>query len=249
MITNILKSEYYKFKGTKLFYILFIGALILPLFSAIMHLFENGVIPNEFANSMSSVVSLSLSIMILIFATIMINSLFSIDLKNDVLKSIIPLPVSRKEYLNMKLLTLLVWMLVFSFITWLASIVLFLVVGVNAFDLMACFNALWQLLIGTFLLFLVMTPIVFIFLVSKNSSFTIILSFILMLFPVITVFVGDTLKFLEPILNYFPWTSIFALVTNQLNGLNPIFLIISIIIVSGVGYLLSSYYIKGRDIE
>ncbi|MDO5850104.1 MAG: ABC transporter permease [Methanobacteriaceae archaeon] len=243
MITNILKAEYYKFKGTKLFYVLLIGALILPIFSGVNHFFTSVIIPNEFATAMSSVVTLSLTFMILIFGTIMINSLFGVDLKNNVLKSIIPLPVSRKEYLKMKLITLLVWMLVFAFVTWLVSVILFIVFGLNGFDLTACFNGLWQLLLGTFLLFLVMTPIVFVYLVCKNSSITIILAFILILLPFIAFFTGDSLKFLEPVLNYLPWTTISSFVTGVATGINPIYEIIAIILVFIIGYLLRLYRI------
>lgn len=95
MLINFVQAEISKFKGTKTLYMLLIGALIVPLIVAVFNLFQTANVSASF----SLVVSLTVSFLLIILGAMIINTIFSIDFKTDTLKSIIPLPVSEKEYL------------------------------------------------------------------------------------------------------------------------------------------------------
>ena len=95
-----------------------------------------------------------------------INHLFSIDVQTHALKSINPLPVSRKEYITCKLATLLVWMLILALITIVVSgrylygtVILFLVMIIIAFFVEFTRNGSISLIIATLLGFLNLTGI------------------------------------------------------------------------------------------
>ena len=247
MLINFIQAENCKFKGTKTFFVLFIGAIIIPIFMTISHFFSVSA-GNEFVSSLDSVVLFTLSFLLVIFGAMMINSLFSIDLKNDTLKSIIPLPVSTGEYLNGKLATLLVWMVAFSFITWIVSIVLFAAVGMG-FDFTVALKALVQLVGGAILVFLIMTPIVFVSALTKNQSITLIVSIVLLLLPFIIFFGGDQFDFLNSLSNYIPWSFVSSLVLNQTLEISKVTAFIVVIATFIVGYFASYLCLAKRYID
>ena len=57
------------------FFVLFIGAIIIPIFMTISHFFSVSA-GNEFVSSLDSVVLFTLSFLLVIFGAMMINSLF-----------------------------------------------------------------------------------------------------------------------------------------------------------------------------
>lgn len=237
MLINFVQAEICKFKGTKTFFILFIGAIIIPVVMAILHLFSQPS-PNAFASSLNSTVTFVLSFLLLIFGALMINSLFSIDLRCDTLKSIIPLPVSVSEYLNGKLATLLVGMIVFSLISWIFSVVLFALVGMG-FDFTIAIKALGEFIIGSILIFLIMTPIVFVYVLTKNQSITLIITIILILFPFLVMFGGMEFEFLNSVANYVPWAFVSNLVLDMPLEISKVSACIVIIVTFIVGYIAS----------
>lgn len=237
MLINFVQAEICKFKGTKTFFILFIGAIIIPVLMAIINFFSPSA-PNAFASSLNSTVTFVLSFLLLIFGALMINSLFSIDLRCDTLKSIIPLPVSVSEYLNGKLATLLVWMIVFSLFSWIFSVVLFAVIGMG-FDFSVAIKVLGEFILGSILIFLIMTPVVFVYVLTKNQSITLIVTIILMLFPILVMFGGMEFEFLNSVANYVPWAFVSNLVTGVPLGISKVTAYIVIIVTFIVGYIAS----------
>lgn len=233
-LVNFITIEFTKVRGNRTFIITVIGALVIPILMAIVNLFIGGL---SIVDSLDGVFTFSLQSLSIIFTAVIINYLFTIDLDTHTLKSIIPLPISRSEYLVGKLSTLLVWMLVLSVITIIASIILFALCGLDGFDLMAILKESAIFLFGTVLLFLVMIPVAFITVATKNSSAGLIASVLILFSTMLSV------KQLE----YNPWTLPYKVAFNA--EINVMLGLGIIVLVGIVGYFLLRMVFFKRDIQ
>ena len=233
-LVNFIIIEFNKVKGNRTFIITVIGALVIPIIMAIVNLFIGGF---SIVESLDGVFTLSLQSLSIIFTAVIINYLFTIDLNTHTLKSIIPLPISRSEYLVGKLSTLLVWMIVLSLITIITSVILFTVVGMVGFDLMAILKEAAIFLFGTALLFLVMIPVAFITVATNNTSAGLIAS-VLILF--------STMLPLEQ-LEYNPGVLPYKVAFNS--GINVMIGLGIIVLVGIISYALLRTVFFKRDIQ
>lgn len=233
-LVDFIIMEYTKVKGNRTFLITVIGALIIPIMMAVVNLFIGGF---SMADSLSGVFSFSLQSLSIIFTAVIINYLFTIDLETHTLKSIIPLPISRREYIVGKLSTLLVWMLILALISIIVSVILFPLVGVSGFDLMAIFKESALFLIGTALLFLVMIPVAFVTVATNNTSAGLIAS-VLILF--------STMLPLEQ-LEYNPWILPYKVAFGT--DVNVALALGIIVLVGIIGYGLLRWVFYKRDIQ
>lgn len=233
-LVDFITMEFIKVKGNRTFLITVIGALIIPILMAVVNLFIGGI---SMVDSLKGVFSFSLQSISIIFTAVIINYLFTIDLETHTLKSIIPLPISRREYIVGKLSTLLVWMLVLSLITIIASVILFPLVGASGFDLIAILKESGLFLVGTALLFLVMIPVAFVTVATNNTSAGLIAS-VLILFS--TMLPLDQLE-------YDPWVLPYKVAFGS--DFN-VFLALGIIVLVGIlGYALLRWVFYKRDIQ
>ncbi len=233
-LVNFIQMEFIKVKGNRTFLITVIGALIIPILMALVDLFIGGI---SMVDSLNGVFSFSLQSISIIFTAVIINYLFTIDLETHTLKSIIPLPISRREYIVGKLSTLLVWMLVLSLITIIVSVILFPLVGAGGFDLMAILKESVLFLVGTALLFLVMIPVAFVTVATNNTSAGLIAS-VLILFS--TMLPLDQLE-------YDPWILPYKVVFGS--DFNLILALGIIVLVGIIGYGLLRWVFYKRDIQ
>lgn len=172
-LVNFVLMEFNKVKGTRTFLITVIGALLLPILETIIQIVSGGAI---LVDSLNGEYSTYLTLFSIIFTAIIINYLFTIDIETHTLKSIIPTPISKDEYILGKLATLLLWMIILALITIAASFILFPLSGMMGFDLIPILMGALNYLIGTVLLFLVMIPIAFITVFTKNTSASLVIS-------------------------------------------------------------------------
>lgn len=233
-LLNFISMEYVKVKGNRTFLITVIGALIIPVMMALVNLFVGGM---SLVGSLEGVFSFSLQSLPIIFTAVIINYLFTIDLETHTLKSIIPLPISRREYIVGKLSTLLVWMLILSLISIIVSVILFPLVGASGFDLMGILNESALYLFGTVLLFLVMIPVAFVTVATNNGSAGLIAS-VLILFS--TMLPLDQLEYNPWVL---PYKVAFGSDTNVALALGII------VLVGIIGYALLRWIFYKRDIQ
>ena len=233
-LINFVLMEFKKVKGNRTFLITVIGALILPILYTLIQVFLGG---NEIVSSLDIVYGFSLMIFSVIFAAVIINYLFTVDIETHTLKSLIPLPISRRDYIVGKLATLLIWMISLSLITIISSLILFSLSGMSGFDLMPILKGAGFYIWGTFLLFLVMIPIAFLTVFTANTSASLVVS-VLLLF----------LNFM-PIeqLEYNPW-SLPASLASADPGQNILLAYGVIIVVAIIGYALLRYVFYKRDI-
>ena len=233
-LVDFITMEFIKVKGNRTFLITVIGALIIPILMAVVNLFIGGI---SMVDSLKGVFSFSLQSISIIFTAVIINYLFTIDLETHTLKSIIPLPISRREYIVGKLSTLLVWMLVLSLITIIASVILFPLVGASGFDLIAILKESGLFLVGTALLFLVMIPVAFVTVATNNTSAGLIAS-VLILFS--TMLPLDQLE-------YDPWVLPYKVAFNS--GINVMIGLGIIVLVGIISYALLRTVFFKRDIQ
>ena len=233
-LVDFITMEFIKVKGNRTFLITVIGALIIPILMAVVNLFIGGI---SMVDSLKGVFSFSLQSISIIFTAVIINYLFTIDLETHTLKSIIPLPISRREYIVGKLSTLLVWMLVLSLITIIASVILFPLVGASGFDLIAILKESGLFLVGTALLFLVMIPVAFVTVATNNTSAGLIAS-VLILF--LTMLPLDQLE-------YDPWVLPYKVAFGS--DFNLVLALGIIVLVGILGYGLLRWVFYKRDIQ
>ena len=242
LITFVL-MEFKKVRGNRTFFITAIGALILPILHVILAIVAPDM-SSDMVTSLDNVASSSLQLFSIIFSAVIINYLFSIDVQTHSLKSIIPLPVSRKEYITGKLLTLLVWMLLLSLITIVASFILFPIVGIKGFDMNGLLNCAGRFLYGTVLLFLVMIIIAFVVELTKNGSISLILATLLGFLNI----AGLSFLVQNKILQYTPWIlpgKLSAPATDVNVGIA-----LAVVLITGIiGYTLLIYIFEKRDIQ
>lgn len=233
-LVDFITIEFIKVKGNRTFLITVIGALIIPILMAVVNLFIGGI---SMVDSLKGVFSFSLQSISIIFTAVIINYLFTIDLETHTLKSIIPLPISRREYIVGKLSTLLVWMLVLSLITIIVSVILFPLVGASGFDLIAILKESGLFLVGTALLFLVMIPVAFVTVATNNTSAGLIAS-VLILFS--TMLPLDQLE-------YDPWVLPYKVAFGS--DFNLVLALGIIVLVGILGYGLLRWVFYKRDIQ
>ena len=117
------------------------------------------------------------------------------------------------------------------------------------FDFTVALKALVQLVGGAILVFLIMTPIVFVSALTKNQSITLIVSIVLLLLPFIIFFGGDQFDFLNSLSNYIPWSFVSSLVLNQTLEISKVTAFIVVIATFIVGYFASYLCLAKRYID
>lgn len=239
MLVDFVKMEFFKLKGTKVFIFTLLLSLLFPLIAIILNKSFLGMSTNFLLDILISIYFSFLGFMLFI---VVMDSLFNIDFKNHTLKSIIPLPVSKTKFLIGKLVTLFIWVISLSFIYYLASVILPVIFGYGVASSIFI-NIFYSIVGGTILLFAIMTPLVFVYIVTKSSNLTYIITFLLLS--------GDMIFGLFGITNaskYLPWSYLSSLVTGSIQ--TDLLLSYGIIVVVFiVGIVLSYVYINHVDID
>lgn len=236
MLHKLIEMEFYKLKGNKTLIITVIGALLLPILFSIAHSTMGRL---DFQMAFDYMNDFNLTMFSIIFTAVIINYLFTVDTETHTLKSIITLPVNMRTYLLSKLITLFIWMIGLALITIIAGTILFPLVGMKGFALNTILKFGGQYLFGTSLLFLVMIPLVFVIVATKNTSAGLVISALLL-------FLNATVDSVEK-LAYCPWTIPGKMSANALTiPSNKAWIIV--IATTVIGYALTRYILNKRDI-
>lgn len=233
-LVSFVLMEFNKVKGTRTFIITLIGALLFPILQTIIQLVFGGSV---LVDSLNGEYSFYLTLFSIIFTAIIINYLFTVDIETHTLKSIIPVPVSRDEYIAGKLIAMLLWMMILALITIAASFILFPLSGMSGFNLNLILTGAVNYLAGTIMLFLVMIPFAFLTVFTENTSAGLVIS-------VFIVFL-NLLDRKE--LAYNPWILPSKLAFGQGN-LSLILAYGIVIAVAVIGYVLLRETFSKRDI-
>lgn len=237
MIYKLVEMEFYKLKGNKTLLITVIGALILPILFSIAQSTMGGF---TFEMAFEYMNGFNLTMFSIIFAAVIINYLFTIDTETHTLKSIVTLPVNMRTYLISKLITLFIWMIGLALITIIAGTILFPLVGMKGFALNTLLKFGGQFLFGNILLFLVMMPLVFVIVATKNTSAGLVIATLLF-------FINAAVDSV-PKLAYCPWTIPSKMSAHALTIPSKTAWIL-IIATTVIGYVLTRYILNKRDVD
>lgn len=245
-VVNFVKMEFFKIKTERTFLISIILAILIPLLLGLVSIFFRKEIGSEFSSLMDLNVSLFVGTILVLIAAVIINSLFSIDLKTHTLKILTPLHLSKGKYIIAKFITLLIWLIILSILNWLFSIIILAACGATGIETNIMFKTLKQVIFAGILTFSVMTPIAFVYIVTKNSNATLILTIFLSFAPLL---IGPFIGKAGDVLNYLPWTFLSALVTGTAPeiGYNSAWAIVIVTFIAGFG--LSYYYFCKKDVS
>ncbi|MCM1467398.1 MAG: ABC transporter permease [Alistipes sp.] len=233
-MSNILYGEWLKLKRSKIIRIGLLGSLIVPvfvMFNTLQNYFQNPDTVIDFFSLYDS----AIMFLMLLFAPLVMSIfavwLISREYSEKTLKTIFSVPVSRKEFLTGKFLILYILTLLFMVISWFHIFVLAVVCKpfANVEPVFSVFTAIFlikiliRMLYGGTLLYMTLTPVIYLTLRNKGFLTPLISAAVVCLFNVVLSGSG--------IAGFFPWTASYILVSGRrYNGSCPPSVSIAIII-------------------
>lgn len=172
---NLISCELSKLKRSKMVLISMAGVLSTPLLMLIQVLqthFDKTDIAFTLADVYSDSVLYTMLLANMMVYVAIAAFLFSREYSESTLKTILPIPLSRTRLLIGKFFTLLLWIMILTFVTWLG---IFIVCGLyhsvftlSGYSLLVAIGWLPKFLIGGVLMFLTASPFAFIALKTKG---------------------------------------------------------------------------------
>lgn len=242
---NFIEVEFLKLKHSKIFLLTLLGAIAVPSMMFLGLLYRKANYPEDIITLQSFLYEINflfLGLFVVMLFCLIIGYLITREYNEHTLKSILTFSISRTKYLVGKYLMSFIWILIVTLVAFLASIVFALIGGVSEVSLNIIMKMFYQYMLGSAILFLSMSPFVFISLIFKNVVPTVIGgSFI---------FISNSLLFEQDFAPLSPWLSPYLLVSGKISEYSygttlPILIIIATLI---IGFLLSWIYFNKKDI-
>lgn len=169
--------------------------------------------------------------------------LFSREYTENMLKSILTIPVSKGAFLTAKFLMLFVWMLILTVVAWGTTLFLSIVGNAAEFSTIIIKESLKEYFLGVFLLYFTMSPFVFITIWFKNLVTPIIAA--------ATVVLGNVALANEDLAVLFPWSSPYLIASGDIAKYSYSAEIALAIIFAlfFIGVLTSFIYFRKQDIK
>ena len=247
---NLIYCELLKLKRSKMLPLSILGSLATPimmLFEALQTHFEHPekifTLSDIYENSLLYVMLL-MNMLVYVAIT---SYLFSREYTEKTLKTILPVPVSRNKLVAVKFITLLIWIIMLSLVSWLGSLVLsaayHLVFGLDGFYFAASLEWLMKFLLSGILMFITVSPFAFLAEKAKGLVAPMIISAVMVM--------GNVALCNQDIGALYPWTATFFLLKGKTENMGyPILLSIGIILfVSVVGFYATFHYFKKEDLK
>lgn len=172
--------------------------------------------------------------------------LFSREYSEGTLKTILTIPISRTKLLIGKYLTLLLWIMMLTFVTWLG---IFIVCGLyhavftlSGYKLLVAIMWLPKLLIGGVFMFLTISPFAFIALKTKG--------FVVPMIGSAVIVMGSATLSNQAWGALYPWTATYFLVQGKITGTGYLIQlsVVIILLVSAIGFFMTFHYFKKEDL-
>lgn len=250
VLLNLISCELLKLKRSKMVLISVAGVLSTPLLMLIEALqthFDKPEIIFTLSDIYSdSVLYIMLLVNIMIYVAIAAY-LFSREYTESTLKTILPIPISRTKLLIGKFCTLLLWIVMLTLVTWAG---IFIVCGLydavftlEGYSLLVAIVWLPKFLFGSILMFLTVSPFVFVAMKTKG--------FVAPMIGSAVIVMGSAALSNQEWGALYPWTATYFLVQGKLQSTGyPTLLSVSIIIlVSAVGFLMTFHHFKKEDLK
>ncbi len=243
-MVNLIYCEFLKLKRSKMFLISILGAMVAPIM-VFAGLIKAKITQPEKIVTYWDMLEQTNLYMLLLFGIIVYGViaayLFSREYSEKTLKSILTIPVSKEAFLSAKFLMLFIWMMIITLVAWISTLLLSIFGNAADFSGAVIIHSLKEYFLGAMLLYLTMSPFVFITLWLKNIVTPII--------AVATVVLANVALANEDLAALFPWSSPYLIASGDIEKLSysVATAVIIIIVVFLVGIVASFAYFKKQD--
>jgi len=170
--------------------------------------------------------------------------LFSREYAENTLKTILAVPVKKHIFIIGKFAMLFIWIVLMVFLSW-ANILIFstvhhLLFGLPDFSVWLAFNQLGNVLLSGALMYITISPFVFLSMITKGFIVPVIASAAVSMATVVVL--NGSLNTL------WPWAATYLLISNQISQAEYPFAIGMIVFVSIVGFALCVIYFQKKDV-
>ena len=250
VLLNLLYCELLKLRHSKMISISVLGAVAVPFMLLVEELQTHAEHPEEkilldqvYANSV---------LYMLLLANMMVSVaiasyLFSREYAENTWKTILPIPISRTKVLAGKFLTLFIWDLGLTLVSWFSILffsgIFHAIFGMSEYSLFTAFRWIPKYFLLTIFMFATTTP--FVYIAQKTKGFVA---------PMITsavIVLGSAALCNQEWGALYPWTASVLLLQGRVEGTGyPVWLSITILIfVSGIGFMLTFLHFKKEDLK
>lgn len=245
-MVDLLYCELLKLKRSKMLVISFLGALVTPsmvMVAAVKSMLEN---PNRIIAGADmlyeSNMYMHLLFSLVVYAVIGAY-LFSREYTENTLKAILTVPVSKTAFLTGKFLMLLIWCLFLTLFSWVFTIFFAIVIGADGLTAGLLFTSLKEFLLASFLLYLTLSPFIFLTLRLKSIVPPIIAA--------AAMAMGNVALSNESLAALFPWSSSYLLATGQIEESGyPLSIVIGLLAATALsGVMASLIYFQKQDVK
>ncbi|NLL70660.1 MAG: ABC transporter permease [Epulopiscium sp.] len=243
---NLLYCEFFKLKRSKMFFISILGAMVAPIMVFAGLIKAKITEPDKVITYWDMLEQTNLYVLLLfgiIVYGVIAAYLFSREYTENTLKSMLTVPVSKEAFLTAKFLMFFVWMMILTAVAWVSTLFLSIVGNAAEFSATVIMQSFKEYFLGAFLLYLTMSPFVFITLWFKNLASPIIV--------VATVVLGNVALANEELAVLFPWSSPYLIASRDIAKYNYSIetALVIILIVFFIGVFLSFVYFKKQDVK
>lgn len=247
---NLISCELLKLKRSKMVLISMAGVLSTPLLMLLEALQTHFDHP-DLAFTLSDIYNDSVLYFMLLtnmmICVAITAFMFSREYTESTLKTILPIPISRTKLLLGRLCTLLLWIVMLTFVTWTGILIVcglyHAVFTLEGYNLLVAFGYLPKFLLGGILMFLTISP--FAFVAEKTKGFTA---------PVIgsaVIVMGSAALSNQDWGALYPWAATYFLVQGKIKGTGyPVLLsVVIILLVSAGGFFMTFHHFKKEDLK
>lgn len=241
---NFIQAEFLKLKRSRIFTLSILGAMapsLLMFLALLVYNSQNSssLPADEFLNFIPFYYLLLIGVMLF---SLIIAHLFTREYKEHTLKSILTSPISKTHYVMGKFVMFIIWALILAVVAFVSAIVLGSLGGMEGLTLDMAIDTLTQLLVGSILLAIAMTPFAFISLLFKNTIPVVIAG--------VVVSLSNSIVYGQEQSPLSPWCSPLLYSANELTnysyGVQTPLLIIGITCL--IGILLAIIYFNKTDV-
>lgn len=245
-MADLLYCELLKLKRSKILLISILGAFVTPFMVLVGVIKEKINNPNTIITYADMFEKSSLYILMLfglVVYTVIAAYLFSREYTENTLKTILIVPVSKISFILGKFLMLLLWILVLTLISWLSTLIFAVLSNAADFSLIVFVKYFTEYFTGALLLYLTLTPFVYIAIWNKGLVAPIITATAFAMFNVAL--------FNESLAVFFPWSAVYYFASGQLDQFGyPIMAsLLPILSVAIIGFIATVVHFNKEDIK
>lgn len=245
-MVSLLQCEFLKLKRSKMSIISILGAMVTPFMILVEIIKERSSNPNAVITFEGIFGQMNLY-MILLFGlmvyTVFASYLFSREYTENTLKTILTIPLSKVSFFLSKFLTLFIWCIALSVLSWIFSLIVGWSFGASAFSAEVVIKSLNENIIGTCLLLLVLTPFIFVSIWTKGIVIPVIMAAATLMF--------NAALSNENLAALFPWSATYLFASGKIGktGYSQSLSMFLVILTSVIGLTLCFWYIKKEDVK